>query len=152
MNYKQRTLLTSHDRDCAKLVPAERHYCKTNQSLLLKSRNFKIKSILATRFSKHNNIRTDNNIVASWPDVSDMHAISRNYLKSGNNHFLLLPSTCIIHCISKHLALPVSELLEMSLNKPTKKWMHCYMNSISASIHHTCNAHSLSFKECWSVY
>jgi antitoxin (DNA-binding transcriptional repressor) of toxin-antitoxin stability system len=58
VNYKEQTILTSHDGECAKLIPAERHYCKTNQSLLFKSRNFKMKRILATRTRKHNNIET----------------------------------------------------------------------------------------------
>jgi len=31
--------------------------------------------ILKTRISKHNNIRTENSKVASWPDASDLHAI-----------------------------------------------------------------------------
>jgi len=33
-----------------------------------------MKRILATGISKHNNIRTENKRVASWPEVSDLHA------------------------------------------------------------------------------
>jgi hypothetical protein len=78
--------------------------------------------------------------------------MSRNFFKSGNNHFLLHPFKCTIHCISNHLALPASELLEMSLNKLSKKWLQCYMNCSSVSIHLTCNAPAFSFKDLGSVY